>query len=326
MMGRPETVANRGLDLLTLCPGGVQTDVPLAQISRWRVGGSADVVVRPGSVAELQALRRNLTDQGLPHLVIGSTTNLLFADEGLRAVCIQIGSRMETVTVAGQEIQAEAGAWVPGLARRAMLAGLTGAEHICGIPGTLGGLICMNGGSQRKGIGSALVDLEAVDATGELIRFDQAACGFAYRTSVFQDNGLIVARARLRFDPAPDRAAVRREMLEILSSRRRRFPQKLPNCGSVFKSNPAMYAEIGPPGAAIEKLGFKGRRIGGALVSPQHANFIVNDGGATAADVLALIAEIATAVERETGYRMEAEAKYVTPEGRFMAADQVSTP
>ncbi len=322
-MGRPETAANCGLDLLTLCPGGVQTDVPLAEISRWRVGGSADVVVRPGSVAELQALRRYLTDQGLPHLVIGSTTNLLFADEGLRAVCIQIGSRMGAMTVVGQEIQAEAGAWVPGLARRAMLAGLTGAEHICGIPGTLGGLVCMNGGSQRKGIGSALVDLEAVDATGELIRFDQAACGFAYRTSVFQDNGLIVARAQLRFDPAPDRAAVRREMLEILSSRRRRFPQKLPNCGSVFKSNPAMYAEIGPPGAAIEKLGFKGRRIGGALVSPQHANFIVNAGGATATDVLALIAEIATAVERETGYRMEAEAKYVTPEGRFLEADQV---
>ena len=310
-------------ELARICPEGLQVDVPLARISRWRIGGNADVMVRPGSMVELQALRAWLHRHAVPHLVIGSTTNLLFADAGLRAVCIQIGGRMGAVAIRGQEVEAEAGAWVPGLARRVMQAGLTGAEHVCGIPGTLGGLICMNGGSQRKGIGSALLDLSAITPEGELIRFDQPICGFAYRTSVFQEHGLIVASARLRFDPAPDRAAVRREMLEILASRRRKFPQKQPNCGSVFKSNPAMYAEIGPPGAAIERLGFKGRRIGGALVSPQHANFIVNEGGATAADVLALIAEIADAVERETGYRMEAEAKYVTPEGRFLAADQV---
>ena len=302
-------------------PQSVECDVPLSRISRWRVGGRADVLVRPTSIEELRSLRAWLHGRGVRHLVIGSTTNLLFADAGLRTVCIQIGARMGAIAVNAQEVRAGAGAWVPGLARRVMQAGLTGAEHICGIPGTLGGLICMNGGSQRKGIGTALVDLVAVAPSGDLVRFDQPACGFAYRNSIFQNNDLIVAEARLRFDRALDRRVVRREMLEILSSRRHRFPQKQPNCGSVFKSNPAMYAEIGPPGSAIEQLGFKGHRVGGALVSPQHANFIVNAGNATAAEVLALIAKIADAVERETGYRMEAEAKYVTPDGRFMPAD-----
>ena len=111
-------------------------------------------------------------------------------------------------------------------------------------------------------------------------------------------------------------------MKEILASRRRKFPQKLPNCGSVFVSNPAMYADYGPPGAMIEKLGFKGRRVGDALVSPHHANFIVNAGRATARDTLALIAEIRETVRRETGYAMDVEARYVTEAGAVVPAGQ----
>ena len=193
-----------------------------------------------------------------------------------------------------------------------MQMGLTGAEHVCGIPGTIGGLVCMNGGSQRKGIGSALVEAVTVDETGAIGIRRPEDCGFAYRRSVFQDNGEVVAAARLRFEPVEEagrtRSEVRREMLRIMADRRRKFPQKEPNCGSVFKSNPAMYDDIGPPGAAIEKLGFKGRRIGGALCSPHHANFVVNTGAATAHDTLALITEIRDAVLASTGYEMEVEA------------------
>lgn len=311
-------------ELEALCPGGLVRDVDLSAISWWRIGGRADFILRPSCTEELAGLLRWFHERQIRPVVIGQTTNLLFDDAGLRAPCLQIGHRMSGIALDGPYVQAQAGAWVPGLARRLMQAGLGGAEHTCGIPGTLGGLVCMNGGSQRKGIGSNILSVDSVDPSGTIRQRQAADCGFAYRTSVFQTNGEIITSACMRFEPRP-RGEIRSEMRAILADRRRKFPRKLPNCGSVFKSNPAMYDEIGPPGAAIERLGFKGRREGGALVSPQHANFIVNAGGATARDVLALIAEIGDAVEQATGHRMEAEACFVRADGLIHPADMVST-
>ena len=307
--------AGLSAELSRLCPGGVRRDVPLAQLSRWRIGGSADIVVEPGSAKELSALRRFIAREGLASVVIGDSSNLLFSDDGLRAICIRIGARMSDVSLEGSLVHAQAGIWVPRLARRVQKAGLTGLEHTCGIPGTLGGLICMNGGSQRKGVGSAVISVTAVGPDGAIRTFDRDGCGFAYRQSVFQHNHAAVASVTLGLALARDAAAIRREMLSILRARSRKFPRKQPNCGSVFKSNPAMYAEIGPPGAAIERLGFKGYRIGDALISPQHANFFVNAGAARADDMVRLICEVGGAVHRATGYRMEPEVRLVTEDG-----------
>lgn len=308
-------------ELEEICPGGVLRDVPLATISRWKIGGSANLVIRPRSTEALARLRSFFHDRRQAHLVIGATSNLLFADEGLRVPCIQIGRDFSSVSVEATRIVAEAGVWVPGLALLAMRHGLAGIVHTCGVPGTIGGLVCMNGGTQRKGIGDHLDTVVSVAEDGTILSRVRAECGFAYRRSIFQDNSEIIAGVTLGLEPGADRGALRREMLEILASRRGKFPQKLPNCGSVFVSNPAMYADYGPPGAVIEKLGFKGRRIGDALVSPVHANFIVNAGAATARDTLALIAEIREAAHRETGYLMEVEARFVTSDGRILPAD-----
>lgn len=309
-------------DLAAICPGGVAQDVDLAELSWWRIGGPADLVLQPSSTEEVAGLMRWFSAMHIRPVVIGMTTNLLFADTGLRAPCIQLGPRMAQTSIDRNIVRAQAGAWVPGLARKLMQAGLGGAEHICGIPGTLGGLICMNGGSQRKGIGSNVVNVESVDSTGSIHSIVAPDCDFAYRQSVFQTNGHVITGTSLRFVPRA-RSQIHAEMRAILADRRRKFPRKEPNCGSVFKSNPAMYAEIGPPGAAIERLGFKGQRIGGAMVSPRHANFIVNAGGATAHDVLTLIARIGDAVEAETGYRMQAEACFVHADGVTQPADCV---
>jgi UDP-N-acetylmuramate dehydrogenase len=302
-------------ELARLFPGAVQRDVPLAIISRWRIGGTADVMIAPRSIEELARLRGWLATRGVPSVVIGATTNLLFADEGLRAVAIRIGPEFSSLAIKKNHLRADAGVWVPGLARRAMAAGLGGIEHTCGIPGTLGGLICMNGGSQRKGIGTHVVSVISVDATGQLIERNKDECGFAYRTSVFQTRHEVIAQVELELEAGVDRAARRREMLDIMRSRRMKFPQKLPNCGSVFVSNPAMYEQYGPPGKVIEDQGLKGRAIGGAYVAPEHANFIINGGNATAADVLALIALVKNSVAHATGYSMAVEARYVTPSG-----------
>ncbi|MDR7127120.1 UDP-N-acetylmuramate dehydrogenase [Pseudotabrizicola sp. 4114] len=311
-------------DLGRLCPGGVERGVDLSAVSQWRIGGRADLVLRPTSTAEVSALTRWFAARGIRPVVIGLTSNLLFDDAGLRVPCIQIGARMARMSLEGAEVRAQAGIWVPGLARRLMQAGRGGAEHICGIPGTLGGLICMNGGSQRKGIGSSLLEVESVTPDGVVHTRPAQDGGFGYRQSVYQTNGEIITAATLHLPPRP-RAEIRTEMRAILADRRRKFPRKEPNCGSVFKSNPAMYAQIGPPGAAIERLGFKGLRVGGALVSPQHANFIVNTGGATAADVLTLIARIGAVVDAATGFRMEAEACFVRADGTIRPADTILT-
>jgi len=302
-------------ELARLFPGAVRRDVSLAVISRWRIGGTADVVIAPRGIEELADLRSWLDGKGVPSVVIGATSNLLFADEGLRAVAIRIGPEFSSLTIRDNRISANAGVWVPGLARRAMAAGLGGIEHTCGIPGTLGGLVCMNGGSQRKGIGAHVVSVISVDTTGQLVERGNEECEFSYRTSIFQTRDEVIAQVELELEAGMDRAVRRREMLEIMRTRRTKFPQKLPNCGSVFVSNPAMYAQYGPPGKIIEDQGLKGRAIGGAYVSPEHANFIINGGNASASDVLALISLVKGTVAKATGYSMAVEARYVTPSG-----------
>lgn len=302
------------ISLKHLCPGGVEQNVSLARISQWGIGGLADIVIRPSNTSELAKLRAWFNDHCIQHIVIGATSNLLFSDKGLRIPCIQVGSRMAGIQVHNNSVHVKSGTWVPALARFLQVSSLTGGEHICGIPGTLGGLICMNGGSQRKGIGNSVEYVKSVDAKGNVIIRNANDCKFAYRQSVYQQVNEVISEATLFFTPG-DRSHIRREMLKILAERNRKFPRKQPNCGSVFKSNPAMYAEVGPPGAVIERLGFKGKRYGGAQVSPCHANFIVNNGGATARDVLDLILDITKSVKERTGYYMEAEVMCLDEEG-----------
>lgn len=308
-------------ELESLCPGGIARNVSLAAISQWGIGGEADVLLRPSTSQQLADLRLWFHRHQLKHLVIGATSNLLFSDAGLRVPCIQIGHHLSRVSIEKNTVHAQAGVWVPSLARQLMLSGLTGGEHICGIPGTLGGLVCMNGGSQRKGIGSHVHRVESVDVAGNVVHRTGSECHFAYRSSVYQTNNEVITSVTLKFDDGQPKL-IRQEMLAILADRSRKFPRKLPNCGSVFKSNPAMYAEVGAPGTIIEKLGFKGYRIGDAFVSPMHANFIVHEGHGLAKDVLALIHEISEKVFSETGYRMDVEVIYVTPDGDFLPADQ----
>ena len=293
----------------------VLTDVSLAAISSWRVGGRAKALLQPNSVEEIIAIREFLTGHDLPFLVIGNTTNLLFTDVNIDAVLVQISSGFSTTRQDGNTIVAQAGVWVPKLARFALQAGLRGIEHTCGIPGTLGGLVVMNGGSQRKGIGDNIAYVKAVDASGNIKTYKKEQCEFGYRSSIFQRLDEIIIEVGLQLEPSLNRKAMHAEILSILRSRSKKFPRKTPNCGSVFVSNPAMYKQYGPPGMVIESCGLKGISKGRAQVCPRHANFIVNNGGATAADILSLINLIRDEVFEKTGYMMQVEAKYVDSNG-----------
>ena len=314
-------------DILTalerICPGGVTTNESLSDLSQWRVGGIASLVLRPCSAREVAGLLCFFAASGVTPLVIGSTSNLLFSDEGLHVPCICIGQRLAWLHIDGHNLRVGAGYWMPFLARRLMQAGLSGLEHTCGIPGTVGGLVCMNGGSQRKGIGSHVISVDSVDASGQMRRRKHDELDFSYRHSVFHDAREIITGAHLQMEPG-DRDVIRREMLRILSSRRRKFPRKLPNCGSIFVSDPELYTDYGPPGAIIEGLGFKGYRVGGAQVSTLHANFVVNTGGATAREILMVIRNVNAAVEKKTGRELLAEVRYVHPDGRTAPASLVA--
>lgn len=297
-------------------------DVPLAEISRWKIGGTADVVIAPRNSEELAKLRAWLYENNLCSIVIGATSNLLFSDEGLRAIAIQIGPRFSELLIEDRRVIAQSGVWVPGVARKAMQAGLSGLEHTCGIPGTLGGLVYMNGGSQRKGISSNITYIKSINEQGKTIVRAAHECEFSYRSSIFQKLNEVIVEVCMELSRAEDKRSVRSDMLSIMRSRRNKFPRKLPNCGSVFKSNPAMYEVFGTPGSVIENFGLKGVSIGGATISPHHANFIVNAGGATASDVLALIEKINFVVSEETGYNMDVEVLYVSSLGEIMPADK----
>lgn len=295
----------------------IEFDVPLSKLSQWKVGGVADVIIRPTSKAELIAVQQWLHANQLPSLIIGNTTNLLFSDEGLHTAVIQMASNFSNVKIEDAKIIAESGVWVPSLAKMAMRANLSGLEHTCGIPGTLGGLIVMNGGSQRQSIGRVVSYVETVDYEGHIHHYSNEECRFAYRHSIFQHRKEVIVEVGLVLDKETDKSDIQKKMIEILSARRKKFPRKQPSCGSVFVSNPDMYDSYGPPGQIIESLGFKGMCRGDAQVSHRHANFIVNNGQATSEDILFLINIIKKSVYDKTGYQMAVEAKLITPYGEI---------
>jgi UDP-N-acetylmuramate dehydrogenase len=305
-------------DLHSICPGGITQDVSLAQISRWKIGGLADVIVEPDSVYQLSMLRQYLNSSNIASLVIGDTSNLLFADEGCRAVCIRLGSRFSRLRIHGSSVTAEAGIWVPWLARKIMLAGLTGVEHICGIPGTLGGLVCMNGGSQRQGIGQSVLSVTAVSLDGTIMKYSADHCLFDYRQSIFQRNHHVIAVVKLELAAGESARSVRRRMLAVLRARSHKFPRKMPNCGSVFKSDPSNYHQFGPPGSVLEALSLKGTRFGDALISDIHANFFVNLGNSSANDMLDLIRFSHDTALKSLGCHLQPEVRFVRESGEIV--------
>lgn len=297
-------------------------DEPLRRHSTWRIGGPADFLLEPVSWPQVGTLLRYADENGIPALVIGKGSNLLFSDRGVRGVVIKIGRPLAGLSICGTTVRVEAGLSASRLARAAGLAELSGLEHIVGIPGTVGGLVVMNGGSLRQAIGDAIVEVKTMDRRGALQVWPHADCEFAYRQSRFQREECVVTQVFLKLAAGP-RAEIMAEMRRILRERRRRFPMTLPSCGSVFKSDAELIQKFGPAGAVIEGLGLKGRRVGDAVVDSRHANFIVNVGAARARDVLELVGLIRQTVQDQLGHTLTCEVKYVDEHARVRPLDLV---
>jgi len=281
--------------------------VPLQEFTTWRVGGPAEWFAEPADGAQLIALARWARERQLPLRVIGAGSNLLIADQGLAGLTVSI-RRLQGSRVDGESgvVEAEAGEPIPTLARKVARAGLHGLEWAVGIPGTVGGAAVMNAGAQGGCTAEWLDSVLVLDprGSGESHRLRATDLDFDYRHSRLQQEPLLVLSARFQLEPGHDPAAVSARTSANLHSRTSTQPYQQPSCGSVFR-NP----EPEKAGRLVESLGLKGTRIGGAEVSPIHANFIVNTGGATAADIDALIKLVRQRVWESTGIDLHPEVK-----------------
>lgn len=294
-------------------PKSVRLQARLAPYSWWRIGGPADALAEVQGERQLIDIIAYLKGHKIPWCLIGRGTNLLFDDLGFRGCVLRLGHEFANINFSEGCLNVQAGCWTPSVALSAARKGLSGLEHTIGIPASFGGLVCMNGGSQRKGVGDLVETVRALAPDGQIIELDHAVCDFAYRQSRFQSSGEIVLSVTLNFEKRRTYAEQRPDLLNILRERRRKFPRKLPSCGSVFKSSPELYQACGPPGKIIEDFGYKGQQRGNIRVSNQHANFIVNNGSGSSVDVLALVHEIRDAVRAKTGLTMQPEFRYVHP-------------
>ena len=285
--------------------GEVRLDEPLREHTSFRVGGPADVFVIPGSREELRAAVDLAVARGLPWFVLGRGTNLLVRDGGVRGLVIKIGPCLRMLERAGREILAGAGLTLAELANQAAAWSVAGLAFAAGIPGTVGGGVYMNAGAYGGELGQVLDSVTVYyPGLGERI-WPRAELGLGYRTSRFQGETAIIETVRLRLAPGEERA-IRGEMAGYARRRQEKQPLSLPSAGSVFRRPPGGYA-----GTMIEAAGLKGARIGQAQVSELHANFLVNLGGATAADVLALISLVQREVQAKTGILLEPELRAI---------------
>ncbi|PIE54827.1 MAG: UDP-N-acetylenolpyruvoylglucosamine reductase [Dethiosulfovibrio peptidovorans] len=299
----------------------VALNEPLKKHCTWKIGGPADMYLRPTSVQEVARATAFLDEAQVPWMVVGQGSNLLFDDLGFRGAVLEMRSGLSGIEFDGDRVTVGAGTWMPCLARATACAGLSGLEHAVGIPGAVGGVVVMNGGSLRHSLGDVVEWVRFVRG-GDVFQIPRDECGFGYRRSVFQNGRDIVVAAGLRLT-CRDRREVRREMLDDLRVRRGKFPLKYPNCGSVFSNDPVIHSKWGPPGKVVESCGLKGLRLGNAMVSHKHANFILNLGGATSSDVIGLVQAIRRVVAQVTGDFIPCEVRYVRPEGYVLPLDRI---
>jgi UDP-N-acetylmuramate dehydrogenase len=280
-------------------------DEPMRNHTSFRIGGPADVLVLPGSIADLRQTVRLARRLSLPLTVTGNGSNLLVRDGGLRGIVLKLGDAFDRIAVQGSRMTARSGALLAVVSRAAGEHALVGLEFAIGIPGTLGGAVIMNAGAYGGEMKDVVTHVTALDETGELHELGPAELQFGYRRSLLQQRAWIVAEVEMQLQPG-DRAAIDAKMADLTRQREAKQPLSFPSAGSVFKRPPGKY--VGP---MVEELGLKGYRIGDAQVSEKHAGFIINRGAATAADVLALIQHVRERVQAAYDVWLETEVRII---------------
>ncbi|MFD1955192.1 UDP-N-acetylmuramate dehydrogenase [Paenibacillus thailandensis] len=285
--------------------GRMLRNEPLANYTTWKIGGPADLLLIPDNKEQLVSAIRLLNKHGVPWFSLGRGSNMLVSDKGIRGVVIKPGEGLDYARFEDTIVHAGASYSFVKLSVMAGKHGLTGLEFAGGIPGNVGGAVYMNAGAHGSDVSRIFRSAEIVLETGELVRYEREDMQFSYRHSVLQERKGIVVEATFALEHG-DRKEISAAMAALKDRRLRTQPLKSATCGSVFRNPPGDYAA-----RLIEASDLKGVRFGGAEVSVQHANFIVNTGQATAEDVLALMSHIQGTVQERFGVKLVPEVLVV---------------
>ncbi len=282
--------------------GEVRFKEPLAFHTSLRIGGPADIFVLPQDVDDVRKAIGYAEKEKLPVVVIGGGNNVLVKDRGLRGIVIKLEGCLGRMEFHGEEVTVGGGAGLSTMIREAAAIGLGGVECLVGIPATIGGALAMNAGTHDGAIGDFVSAVYFLHADGTIGELKPTAGAFAYRTFNFPP-GAILLGARLTLHRKPQKE-IYAEIKARLKQKKATQPLALASAGCVWKNPDADYA-----GRLLEKAGLKGKRLGGAEISAKHANFIVNRGGATAADVVALMEMALERVHKQAGVRLQPEIR-----------------
>ncbi|MCB9798249.1 UDP-N-acetylmuramate dehydrogenase [Candidatus Nomurabacteria bacterium] len=316
--------------------GKVKTDEPLSKHTTFKIGGPAKYFVVLEDVDVLVELLQYLDGEGMPYFLLGGGSNMLASDSGFDGVVIQIKDK--TIHIDKNTVEAAAGAITVEVAQQSMKAGLTGFEWGVGVPGTIGGAVRGNAGAMGKEMKDDVLKV-LVYKDGEVLEVNNEACGFAYRSSLFKREGGIVLKVFLSLEIGEENLDAKKKMLEFLKYRNTTQPQGFASTGCIFKNAELdqstelgktnkeklfahfdehdekiqQFLKVGKISAGwlVEQVGLKGYTVGQAQISQRHGNFIVNLGGAKAADVLSIIETIQDRVYNEYGIEMEEEIQIV---------------
>lgn len=296
MLQLPESVTSK-------IKGRMLYDEPLKNYTTWRIGGPAEALVEPASREDVATILAFVRENGLPLRVIGNGSNLLVSDSGVKGVVVRIGEALGRVSIAGERIVAESGAKLGRVAAIAQAAELAGLEFSVGIPATIGGAVTMNAGANGASMADVVEAVTIIDYAGEERLLSKEALDFRYRWSRLQELQAVVVEVVLKLTRS-DPLEIKRRSERYLKKRRLTQPLEYPSAGSVFKNPPGDAA-----GRLIELAGAKGLRVGDAMVSERHANFIINLGNARAQDVLQLIRRVREMVWSKFGVKLDLEVK-----------------
>ncbi|MCH5332423.1 MAG: UDP-N-acetylmuramate dehydrogenase [Agathobacter sp.] len=277
---------------------------PMERHTTFRIGGPAEYYARPRR-EELAHLIKLAGQAGISVTVVGHGSNLLVGDGGIRGLVIEIGEEMSEVRIEGQTLVASAGAMLTGIAQKAAQAALSGLEFAAGIPGNLGGAVVMNAGAYGGEMRDVVEQVTVLDQDVNAHCLSSGELDFGYRHSCIPEHNYIVVEARLKLEPG-DSGEIRARMAQLARQRTEKQPLEYPSAGSTFKRPQGHFA-----GQLIMDAGLRGYTVGGAQVSEKHCGFVINRGGATAADVRQLMCDVADRVEACFGVRLEPEVKLI---------------
>lgn len=277
---------------------------PMSRHTTFKVGGNAAFLVVPNTKEEISDLKKSLC--GIPHIVIGNGSNLLFSDDGYDGVVIKLGNNFSDISVNGETITAESGALLSKIANVALQNGLGGFEFASGIPGSVGGAVYMNAGAYGGEMKDVVLSTTCVGESGNILILDDNR--FSYRHSIYSETDLLMLETTIKLYKC-DREEIKSKMDELNNRRKEKQPLNFPSAGSTFKRPHGYFA-----GQLIEEAGLKGYSIGGAKVSEKHAGFVINYDHATANDILNLIDHIKSEVYMRFGVELEPEIKIIGKE------------